>query len=335
MDRTILVTGGAGYIGSQTCKALARAGYRPVAYDNLSRGFAELVRWGPLAEGDILDADRLSAVIGIHQPVAAVHLAALIEAGESVVDPEPFYRNNLEGTLSLLRALAAGRVGHLVFSSTAAVYGEPVRLPMDEDHPLAPVNPYGRSKLMAEQAISDICSARGISRISLRYFNAAGADPEGEIGRMGDSFTHLIPNVIKAAHGEIPALRLYGDDYPTPDGTCVRDYVHVADLADAHVAALERLLAGKGGGTFNLGTGRGWSVKEVVRTVEEVAGRRVPVEMAPRRAGDASTVVADPSRARGELGWRPVHSRLEQMARTAWEWHSRPLPLAPPAGEPQ
>ncbi len=320
MYRTVLVTGGAGYIGSQTCKALVQAGYQPVTYDNLCHGFRDLVRWGPLAEGDILDTDRLTAVMGIHQPVAVIHFAALIEAGESVADPGPFYRTNLSGTLSLLQAMMKGRVGHLVFSSTAAVYGEPVRLPMDEDHPLAPVNPYGRSKLMAEQAITDICSARRLARISLRYFNAAGADPEGEIGRMGDSFTHLIPNVIKAALGEIPALRVFGGDYPTPDGTCVRDYVHVADLAEAHVAALARLLSGKGGGTCNLGTGRGWSVKEVISAVEKVSGRKVPVEITARREGDASTVVADSTRARRELGWTPRHSDLDTMVRTAWEW---------------
>src|SRR5512138_200101 len=262
MDKTILVTGGAGYIGSQTCKALAASGYKPVTYDNLSRGFRELVKWGPLAEGDILDTDRLAAVIALHRPAAVIHFAALIEAGESVADPEPFYRANLMGTFSLLHAMRAQKLDKLVFSSTAAVYGEPVRTPMDENHPLTPINPYGTSKLMAERIIRDFASAYGLSAVTLRYFNAAGADPGGETGRLGEVATHLVPSALAVAAGEAAALRVFGRDYPTPDGTAVRDYVHTADLADAHLAALQRLLSGKGGGTFNLGTGKGHSVAE-------------------------------------------------------------------------
>jgi UDP-arabinose 4-epimerase len=341
MNRTILVTGGAGYIGSQTCKALAGAGYKPVTYDNLSRGFAELVKWGPLAEGDILDTARLSAVIGLHRPAAVVHFAALIEAGESVGDPARFYSANLVGTFSLLQAMREQKVEKLVFSSTAAVYGEPVRVPMAEGHRTAPINPYGQSKLMAERVIADFAAAYRLSAVTLRYFNAAGADPGGEIGRLGIHPTHLIPNVLAVAAGEAPALRVFGSDYPTPDGTCVRDYVHVADLASAHVAALQWLKtrhggdAGRGGRagrspsagaelmagrTYNLGTGRGWSVMEVVRAAEKVTGRKIPLAKASRRPGDPGAVVADATRARKELGWEPIHSDIETILRTAWEW---------------
>lgn len=330
-EKTILVTGGAGYIGSHTCKALAQAGYRPVCYDNLVHGFRELVQWGPLAEGDILDTERLAAVIGIHRPEAVIHFAALIEAGESVTDPAPFYRTNLAGTLSLLEAMRRGKVSDIVFSSTAAVYGEPVRVPMKEDHPVVPINPYGHSKAMAEQAIRDF-AAYGISSIILRYFNAAGADPEGQIGRMGDGMTHLIPNLLKVAAGEAPSIGVFGGDYPTPDGTCVRDYIHVTDLANAHVAAVDRFLdcpkAGSGG-VFNLGTGKGHSVMQVVRAVEKVTGRRIAVQKAPRRQGDPATVVADAALARRELKWTPRHSDLETMVKTAWGWHLNPASRAP------
>ncbi len=322
-SNTVLVAGGAGFIGSHVCKALARAGYLPVAYDNLSNGHADAVRWGPLEVGDLSDVAALGHAFATWRPVAVMHFAAFIEVAESVRDPARFYANNVGGTLALAAAMQAAGVGALVFSSTAAVYGDPVRLPMAEDHPLAPINPYGRGKLMAEQMLADLAAARGLRHVVLRYFNAAGADPDGDLGERHEPESHLIPLAVQAALGLRPELAVFGDDYPTPDGTCVRDYVHVSDLATAHVAALRRLLAGGDGLTANVGTGQGHSVRQVIDTVATVTGRPVPHRIAPRRPSDPPELVADAGLLRRELGWRPARPALADQVGDAWRWMSR------------
>ncbi len=317
---TILVTGGAGFVGSHTCKALARAGLRPVVYDDLSNGARGSVRWGPLEVGRLEDEARLAAAVARHRPAAVVHFAARIEAGESVRDPENFYRTNVCGTLALLRAMGAGGVDAVVFSSSAAVYGEPQAVPIPEDHPLRPVNPYGRSKLMVEQILADAAAAGGPRFVALRYFNAAGADPDGELGEDHDPETHLIPLALRAAFGLRPDIAVFGTDYDTPDGTCVRDYVHVSDLAAAHVLAVQRLLAGGTPLAANLGTGKGHSVREVVAAVAAVTGRPPPVREAGRRPGDPAVLVADPAFARRALGWRAARPGLQQQVADAARW---------------
>jgi UDP-glucose-4-epimerase GalE len=300
---SVLVTGGAGFVGSHVCKALDAAGYRPVVYDSLVNGVRDAVRWGPLEVGALGDRRALDAVLARHRPVAAIHFAGFIEAGESVRDPRRFYANNVTESLILLDALRTAGIGTLVFSSSAAVYGNPAQVPIPEDHPIAPVNPYGWTKAMIEQVLSDVAGAEGLRFAALRYFNASGADPDGELAENHDPETHLIPLAIQAAFGRRDALHVFGTDYDTPDGTCVRDYVHVSDLADAHVAALSYLREGGPSTALNLGTGRGASVREVIRTVEAVTGRPVPAADAPRRAGDPAVLVADPGRARAVLGW--------------------------------
>ena len=286
----ILVTGGAGYIGSHTCKALARGGFVPVVYDNLSTGHRSFVRWGPLEEGDLLDEDTLKRAFAEHCPAAVLHFAACAYVGESVEDPAKYYRNNVVGALHLLdTARSAGNVP-IVFSSTCAVYGEARTLPITEDTPLAPVSPYGRTKLTVEHALSDYGAAYGLRSVSLRYFNACGCDPDLEVGESHEPETHLVPRAILAALGRLPELTLFGDDYPTPDGTAIRDYVHVCDLADAHVSALRFLLGGGESASFNLGSGTGFSVREIVDAVERVTSLAgaVPKRSAPpRRSGDA------------------------------------------------
>lgn len=319
----ILVTGGAGYVGSHVCKALAAAGYRPVVYDNLRHGHREAVRWGPLEVGEVEDQARLGEVIERYRPVGALHFAALIQVGESVTDPAKYYRNNAAGTLSLLEGLRAGGVQRLVFSSTAAVYGTPDRTPIDEDHPLRPINPYGATKLAVEWMLRDFGVAYGLGWAALRYFNAAGADPEGETGERHDPESHAIPLAIQAAMGTGPAFNLYGTDYPTADGTAVRDYIHVADLASAHVLALRRLLDGGDSQALNLGTGIGTSVRELLESVGRVGGRPVPVIERPRRAGDPPVLLADPGRAARVLGWAAAYRQIDDIVRTAWAWHAR------------
>lgn len=321
--QNILVTGGAGYIGSHVCKALHQAGFTPVSVDNLSYGHRWAVKWGPLEEGDIADRAFLDAVFVRHKPVAVMHFAAFIAVGESVADPEKYYANNVAGTLSLLSAMRRADCGNIVFSSTAAVYGEPQGVPIAEDHPLAPVNPYGHSKLMIERMLADFGAAYGTRSVSLRYFNAAGADPDGELGEAHDPETHLVPLAILATLGQRPPLKVFGDDYDTPDGTAIRDYIHVADLADAHILALDRLLTGKAATeAMNLGTGNGNSVREVLDAVARVAGRPVPHEMAPRRAGDAARLVASSQHAQATLGWTPRRTDIGSIVETAWNWHA-------------
>jgi UDP-arabinose 4-epimerase len=320
--RPVLVTGGAGYIGSHTCKELARAGYLPVTYDNLECGHEWAVQWGPLERGDIRDGARLAGVIARYRPTAAIHLAAHAYVGESVRDPARYYENNVAGTLSLLEVLRAGGVDQLVFSSTCATYGVPDRLPIDEEHPQRPVNPYGHTKWMIEQILRDYGAAYGLRFVVLRYFNAAGADPDGEIGEDHTPETHLIPLAIEVALGRCDALQIFGDDYPTPDGTAIRDYIHVVDLATAHVRAL-KLLEGRGASaSCNLGTGRGYSVREIIAAIEQATGGKINEHVAPRRAGDPPALVAAPGRARELLDWQPRCSDLDTIVRSAARWSS-------------
>ncbi|HYL36186.1 MAG TPA: UDP-glucose 4-epimerase GalE [Bryobacteraceae bacterium] len=322
----ILVTGGAGYIGSHTAKSLAQAGHQPVVVDNLGRGHREAVKWGPLVEADIADRAALEGVFD-HYPIEAVfHFAAFAYVGESMQAPGLYFRNNVAGTLNLLEAMRARGVGRIVFSSTCATYGDPQSIPISEEHVQRPVNPYGESKLMVERLLHWFGVAHGLRWVALRYFNAAGADPEGEIGEEHDPETHLIPLAISAAMGWTEVLEIYGTDYDTPDGTAIRDYLHVTDLAEAHVAALRYLDAGGSSTAFNLGTGRGHSVREVMAAVERVSGKKVPVREVGRRAGDPPCLVADPSKAGQMMGWRPQLASIDEIVRTAWKWKERGVP---------
>ena len=318
-----LVVGGAGYIGSQTCKALAAGGFVPVVYDNLSTGHREFARWGPLVVGDLLDEEALALTFAEHRPVVALHFAACASVGESLEDPGKYYSNNVVGGLHLLDAARSAGNVPIVFSSTCAVYGESGRLAVTEDTDLVPVNPYGRTKLTVEHALSDYDAAYGLRSVRLRYFNACGCDPDGEVGESHDPETHLIPRAILAAMGHLGELAIFGDDYPTPDGTAIRDYIHVCDLADAHVAAVRHLLDGGESVAVNLGTGRGFSVREIVDAVERVTGLDVPYRIAPRREGDAAELVADCSRAERLLGYSAEHSDIETIVRTTHAWLGR------------
>ena len=323
MPQSILVTGGAGYIGAQACKALADAGYLPVAFDNLSRGHREAVRWGPLVEGDVADGGHLAAAFAEFRVAAVMHFAGYAYVGESTTDPALYYRNNLGGSLSLLEAMRAAGIDRIVFSSTCATYGIPDKLPIDEEAPQRPVNPYGETKLAVERALRWHGEAYGLRSVSLRYFNAAGADPAGETGERHEPETHLVPLALETALGRRPSIDIYGTDYPTPDGTAVRDYVHVEDLASAHLLALEHLAAGRASVALNLGTGQGFSVREVIAAAERASSRKVAWRRAPRRPGDPPVLVADPRRAAEVLGWRPRRSDLDTIMRTAFAWHSR------------
>lgn len=319
----VLVTGGAGYVGSHVCKVLAGAGFEPIVYDNLLRGHRASVRWGTLEVGDLTNQARLHEVLKRHRPASVMHFAALTYVGESVSDPALYYRNNVVGTLTLLEAMREFGIGTLVFSSTCATYGTPVHLPLTEDHPQEPINPYGSSKLMVERIILDYSEAYGMRSAALRYFNAAGADPEGEIGEDHDPETHAVPLAIMAAAGKGLPFRVFGTDYPTPDGSAVRDYIHVLDLAEAHLAALTYLQNGGATGAFNLGTGTGTSVLELIASVERVGNRAVPVVHSARRPGDPPVLVADARRAVATLGWQPRYRGIDEIIRTAWSWHCR------------
>ncbi len=317
----VLVTGGAGYIGSQTCKALAAKGYIPVTFDSLQSGTEDAVKWGPLVIGDLMDPEALDRAFHAYPPVGVIHFAALTSVGTSVMDPSKFYWNNVVGSLTLLEAVRKHRIPVFIFSSTAAAYGIPLEGMVNEFSPLQPINPYGNTKLMVEKMLSDFERAYGIRYVCFRYFNAAGADMEGELGPNFQSATHLIPMIIQVAAKKRPYLEIYGTDFDTPDGTGVRDYIHVADLARAHVLGLEYLLDGNPSVVLNLGSGHGYSVKEVVAAVQKVTSRTIPLVYTARRTGDPAAVVADSSRAKEILGWEPCCSDLESMIRSCWQWH--------------
>jgi len=319
----LLIVGGAGYIGAHMVRHLHRAGYRPTTLDNLSAGHREAITAGEFVHGDCADRALLDSLLGNGGFDAVMHFASLIQVGESVREPARYYRNNVAHTQILLDAMLAHGVQRFIFSSTAAVYGEPRYSPLDEDHPREPINPYGRSKWMVEQMLEDYAHAYELRSVRLRYFNAAGAHPDGDIGERHDPETHLIPLVLQAALGRRPALTVHGDDYDTPDGTCIRDYIHVQDLCEAHLLALRHLEAGGDSRVYNLGNGAGFSVREVIDTARRVIGREIPVEYGPRRAGDAARLVADAGRIRRELGWQPVHADLAAIIEHAWHWEQR------------
>ena len=316
----VLVVGGAGYIGSHTARALQQAGHDVIVFDNLSTGYEFLAAGFELIKADMLDAAALATAL--RRADAIMHFAAHAYVGESVTNPRKYFRNNVEGGLSLLNAALEAGVKKVVFSSTCAVYGEPAKVPIEENTPRQPVNPYGVSKLFFEQALEAYDRAYEFRYASLRYFNAAGADESGEIGELHDPETHLIPLALRAAARTGPELQVFGSDYPTPDGTCIRDYIHVNDLASAHVKALEHLAAGKGSFAVNVGTGSGYSVQEVISAVEEVTGKRVPHKIVPRRAGDPPRLVANPAKVRALLGWKATRGLREDVT-TAWNWMQR------------
>lgn len=323
----VLVTGGAGYIGSHTCKALHAHGHTPVVYDNLSLGRADFVRWGPLVEGDTRDADAVAAALRSHEIGAVVHFAALSSVGESISDPAAYYQNNVGGMLGVLDGMRRAGCASIIFSSTAAVYGEPRDIPVSEAAATEPVNGYGRSKLMCEQILRDFDLAYGIKSINLRYFNASGADAGAEIGEYRKAETHLIPRAMMALQGYIDDFQVFGADFPTPDGTAIRDYIHVSDLAQAHVLALEMVVRERESATYNLGTGGGYSVGEVLAEIGRVTGRSLTPPTGGRRAGDPVRLIADADRARDQLKFTTRHSDLSTIIETAWRWHQRAHPL--------
>lgn len=318
---TILVTGGAGYIGSHACKLLARAGYVPVTFDNLSTGWASAVKFGPFVQGDLLDKAAVAAAFAEFKPVAVMHFGALSQVGEATRDPGLYWRNNVSGSLNLIEAMVEAGCLNMVFSSTCATYGDQDGVILNEDSPQYPLNAYGASKLAVEAILRDFGNSHGLNSVIFRYFNVAGADPESEIGEWHQPETHLIPVMIEAAAGKRPALIIHGTDYPTDDGTCVRDYVHVMDLVDAHLKGLDWLRAGHGSRVFNLGTGVGFSVAEVIRQCRAGTGRKVPHEFGPRREGDAAALVSGSTRANDELGWRAERSSLKLMIEDARRWY--------------
>jgi UDP-glucose-4-epimerase GalE len=318
--RAVLVTGGAGYIGSHAAKALKQAGYRVVVYDNLDAGHRGAVKFGDFVQGDISDVAAVRNALRRHEIFGVLHFAAFLDVGESVRDPARYYRNNVGGALSVLEAMAAESVPYFVFSSTCATYGEPIETPIAETHPQRPINSYGETKLAVERALPHFERAYELHSVALRYFNAAGADPDGEIGEDHSPEIHVIPRAIMAATGG-PGLTVFGDDYPTPDGTCLRDYIHVTDLGEAHVRALESMVETGKSTAYNLGTGHPHSVREVIETVERITGRKVPWTLGPRRPGDPAVLYAAPQKAHAELHWTPRLGDLDAIVRTAWEWH--------------
>jgi UDP-glucose-4-epimerase GalE len=321
-DGSVMVAGGAGYIGSHSLRDLLEKGFDAFAFDNLSTGHAPSVGRAGLIRGDLQDGALVERTLRERKVRSVFHFAANCYVGESVVDPEKYYRNNVAATLTLLSAMRRAGVGEFIFSSTCATYGNPVQDRMDETHPQAPINPYGRSKLMVERMLEDFAAAYGLRYVSLRYFNAAGAHPDGTIGEDHEPETHLIPLVLRVANGRMERLSLYGDDYPTPDGTCIRDYIHILDLADAHRLALDYLDRGGESTAFNLGNGAGYSVLEVIKCAERVTGRKIPYQVVARRPGDPPRLVGDSTRAQKLLGWRQQFGDLKTIVETAWKWHS-------------
>lgn len=320
-DRAVLVTGGAGYIGSHACKALKAAGYLPVTFDNLATGWRDAVKFGPLEEGDLADRARLDEVFARWKPVAVMHFAAISLVGDAMRDPGRYWRVNVLGALNLIEAAVASDCRDFVFSSTCATYGDHDGVMLDENSPQVPLNAYGKSKMAIEQMLGDFAASHGLNPVIFRYFNVAGADPEGEVGEFHRPETHLIPLMLDAIDGRRPALTVFGTDYPTRDGTCVRDYVHVTDLVEAHVAGLKWLETGRGARVFCLGTGTGFTVREVIEHSRSVTNREVPVIWGERRAGDAVALVCGSERARRDLGWQPVRSTMARMIADAWRWH--------------
>ncbi|MCI0620414.1 MAG: UDP-glucose 4-epimerase GalE [Acidobacteria bacterium] len=320
---TILVTGGAGYVGSHTVKRLRDEGIDCIVLDNLTRGHRELVKDARLVEGDLGDAPLLKSIFKENDIRAVMHFSAFAYVEESVSDPAKYYRNNVSSTVTLLSCMLEAGLSSLIFSSTCATYGVPLRIPITEDHPQNPINPYGATKAMVERILKDFNSAYGLSYVSFRYFNAAGADPEGEIGEWHEPETHLIPSVLETACGLRDSVRVYGADYPTQDGTCVRDYIHVCDLADAHILGLKYLLGGGSSDFFNLGNGNGFSVKEVIEMASRVTGSTVPTVYAPRRPGDPPVLVGSSEKAKKILNWKPKFSQLDQILSTAWIWQQK------------
>ncbi len=323
MTAPILVVGGAGYIGSHMVKQLRREGFAVHVADDLSSGRREAVLGAPLHVGDIGDAAFVDRLLQEVRPAAVMHFASFIQVGESVADPAKYYRNNIAATLVLLEAMRAHGVTRFIFSSTAAIFGDPQYTPIDEAHPKAPINPYGRSKWFVEQMLEDFDRAYGLKSVCLRYFNAAGADPDGALGECHEPETHLIPLILQVASGRRPHITVYGKDYPTADGTCIRDYIHVEDLCQAHLLALRQLLAGGESARYNLGNGNGYSVREVIEAARRVTGHPIPVQVGARRAGDPPVLVADASAARRVLGWQPRYADLERILADAWAWERR------------
>ncbi|MGY9050164.1 UDP-glucose 4-epimerase, partial [Puniceibacterium antarcticum] len=317
----VLVTGGAGYIGAHACKALARAGFTPVTFDNLSTGWQDAVKFGPFEQGDLLDRARLDEVFAKWQPVAVMHFAALSQVGEAMSEPGKYWRNNVSGSLTLIEAAVAAECLNFVFSSTCATYGEQDNVVLDENSLQMPLNAYGASKRAIEDILRDFEAAHALRHVIFRYFNVAGADPDAEVGEHHRPETHLIPVMLDAIQGKRAALTIHGTDYDTPDGTCIRDYVHVCDLVDAHVLGLKWLQDGKGSRVFNLGTGKGFSVREVMDASRTVTNKEVPASEGPRRAGDCTALVSGSTRAETELGWTPGRSTMDQMIADAWRWH--------------
>jgi UDP-glucose-4-epimerase GalE len=318
--KEILVVGGAGYIGSHMCKYLAQNGYQPIVLDNLSLGHREAVQWGPLFEGNLDDQVLLRTLFKTHKIKAVMHFAAFCYVGESVVQPLKYYKNNIAATLGLLEGMREAGIDKLIFSSTCATYGEPDFLPITEEHPQNPINPYGQSKLMMEKIFADIDKADGLKTVCLRYFNAAGADPEGELGEDHDPETHLLPLILQTALGQRKELTVFGDDYPTEDGTCIRDYIHITDLAQAHYLSLQHLLSDGESRQYNLGNGNGSSILDVLETAGRVTGKKIPYTIAERRAGDPAKLIGSSEKATRELGWKPLYADLEAILETAWRW---------------
>ena len=329
MDKTIkkaipiLVTGGAGYIGAHACKTLSHAGYLPITYDNLVYGHREAVKWGPLEEGDIIDQQRLETVLQKYNPAAVMHFAAYAYVGESVENPAKYYRNNVAGTLSLLESMRNCNIDKIIFSSTCATYGMPEQIPLPEHHPQNPINPYGRSKLIIEWVLQDFAVAYDFKYVLLRYFNAAGADPDVEIGEDHDPETHLIPLILDVALGRRKRLEIFGTDYSTPDGTCIRDYIHVSDLADAHLLAMKYLDDGGQSAVFNLGNGNGFSVREVIAAARKITGKNIAGKATVRRPGDPAVLIGSSDKIRKILGWKPLYDSLDTIITTAWQWHKK------------
>ena len=319
----ILVTGGAGYIGSHCCKELSKKGFQPVTIDNLVYGHEDFVKWGEFFKGDVGDPAPLKKCLGQHKIDAVMHFAAYAYVGESVEDPVKYYENNLRNTIQLLHAVLDYNIKYFVFSSTCATYGHPQKTPIDEDHPQNPINPYGKTKRMIEEILQDYQNAYGLKYISLRYFNAAGADPDAEVGEDHDPETHLIPLVLDAAIGKRKDIKVFGTDYETPDGTCIRDYIHVTDLAQAHILALQQLMDGADSNAYNLGNGQGFSVLEIIERARKITGKNITVENSDRRPGDPPVLIASNEKAVKELGWKPQYADIDDIIGTAWKWHQK------------